>query len=179
MAFPLQVWCNCYAKIFCWWYMFESVVMKVIILLYRHFLLCNGKHLTFIRFELHHPLYFRIVTCGHCGHCKEPHCWFYIIWHAIDIEEEKTGLNTDPCGTVVCWALPCTTLGTYSYSTITVAITGSELRGDGIEKTTTISPDYHRSRPRPLLTKQLCGYLVLYQTGIGTWIRWHNFRLIS
>jgi hypothetical protein len=33
MAFPLQVWCNCYAKIFCWWYMFESVSMKIIILL--------------------------------------------------------------------------------------------------------------------------------------------------
>ena len=58
MAFPLEVWCNCYAKIFCWWYMFESVVMKVIILLYRRFLLYNGKHLTFIRIELHHPLYF-------------------------------------------------------------------------------------------------------------------------
>jgi hypothetical protein len=37
----------------------------------------------------------------------------------------------------------------------------------------------HRSRVRPLLTEQLCGYLVLYQTGIGTWIRWHNFRIIS
>ena len=42
MAFPLEVWCNCYAKIFCWWYMFESVVMKVIVLLYRRFLLYNG-----------------------------------------------------------------------------------------------------------------------------------------
>jgi len=38
--------------------MFESVVMKVIILLYRRFLLYNGKHLTFIRMELHRPLFF-------------------------------------------------------------------------------------------------------------------------
>ena len=77
MTFPLEVWCNCYATIFCWWYMFESVVMKVIVLLYRRFLLYNGKHLTFIRMELHHPLFFpksqfvqifseHIVTWGHC-----------------------------------------------------------------------------------------------------------------